>query len=83
VPIDRAGGGRLGDLRAELLQPRARLHDHRERPEQPAHRQAVRRYANPSGSDSGPPNGLYFGTVSIPGASYADDENKSVNGVPA
>jgi hypothetical protein len=27
-----------------------------------------KKYVNPSGSDSGPPNGLYYGTVTIPGA---------------
>src|SRR5258708_16039633 len=41
-----------------------------------------KRYVNPSGSNSGPPDKLYFGTVYIPGAFYADDHNKPVNGAP-
>lgn len=41
-----------------------------------------KRYVNPTGSNSGPPTGFYYGTVSIPGASYADDQNTSVNDTP-
>jgi hypothetical protein len=41
-----------------------------------------KRYVNPSGSNSGPPDGLYYGTGTIPGAFFADDPNRPVTDVP-
>src|SRR5262249_33575648 len=31
-----------------------------------------KKYINPSGSNSGPPNGLYYGTIKIKGATWAN-----------
>jgi hypothetical protein len=41
-----------------------------------------KRYVDPSGDQSGPPSGLYFGSVRIPGAIFADNPVQPVNNVP-
>src|SRR5207248_305662 len=41
-----------------------------------------KRYVNPSGDNSGWPGGLYWGSVTIPGAFFADNQVIKVEGIP-